>query len=62
MAYMDNSTANVAVNKEEVKAMVVQDLLIVLKMKTGADIVYEEASDETELNQLKVRTWNQLNE
>lgn len=60
--FIANSNSTVAVKKDDIKAMVVQGLLIVFKMDTGPDIVYEQAADEAELVELRTRTWNQLND
>lgn len=58
--FIKNSVDTVGVQRDEIQAMVVQDLLIVFKMITGPDIVYEEAQDQAQLNTLKARTWAQL--
>lgn len=60
MSFINNSTGTMGVQRDEVIAMLVQDLKIVLRLKTRPDIVYEEAADPAELDTLKARTWNQL--
>jgi len=60
MPFINNSTDTVAVERDNIKALIIYGLLIVFKMNTGPDIIYEEAQDESQLQTLRVRTWNQL--
>jgi len=52
--FINNTTGNVVVRRDDITACFVQGLLIVFKMRADPDIVYEEAE--------KARTWKQLTE
>jgi len=60
--FINNTTGNVVVRRDDITACFVQGLLIVFKMRADPDIVYEEAEDEAQLVTLKARTWKQLTE
>ena len=48
--YISNSNSQVTVRRELIRGVVVDGLFIVLKMTIGADMVFEQCSDQNDLD------------